>query len=185
MYNCIQKAILYIHNRPSRSNHSNSSRGHRPQTSKQWSIGTMQTIREKAKDEIKEASTQLGHTQEKLLKQITKNALLSIVAIISTFLFLLIRIMTLLIVKDDTIILIYSILGALDSTMDLLAIYLNFAFAENYYQKLCSSCHNCCSSQCRKIAHRKIYRSNKKKYLKWNFTENNKNNTDNYYQAMT
>ena len=132
----------------------------------------------KASAVLKQASTRMCTQQERLIETITKNSLLSSIAIGSTFIFLVFRIIILIVKENDVIALVYSILGCVDATLDLCVIYLNFSFAKRWYYRLCWNCDNWCLNRCRGLAERGIYAANEDKYIYGD------DEVDNSYRAM-
>jgi len=114
---------------------------------------------------LKAASKDMCNAQTKLVGTITKSTLLSSIAIGSTFCFLVLRIVVLLVEESDGVALVYCVFGALDATLDLFVVYLNFVFAKGWYLSCCHRCDSACWILCRNYAERGIYKANKEKYL--------------------
>jgi hypothetical protein len=117
------------------------------------------------KSVLKKASHEMSGKQEKLVKTISKSTLLSSIAIASTFLFLAMRICILVLHEKGTVVLVYTLCGSLDATLDLCVVCLNFVFAAKWYERFCWRLDNWCLVKCKKCAARGIYRANKQKYL--------------------
>merc|ERR1712087_323004 len=117
------------------------------------------------KSVLKKASHEMSGKQERLVKTISKSTLLSSIAIASTFLFLAMRICILVLHEKGTVVLVYTLCGSVDATLDLCVVCLNFVFAAKWYERFCWRLDNWCLVKCKNCAARAIYRANKQKYL--------------------